>query len=124
MIGIALIGCGGIALANHLPGFALCREDARVASLCDSDPAVLARASQQADVKATFTDYNQALAHPGVDAVVIATPKFSHAPIALAAFAADSHVLCEKPIAMDYAESVNMLRAAEAANVRHMTAFT
>src|SRR5690349_9014451 len=124
MIGIALIGCGGIALANHLPGFGLCREHARVVALCDSDPAVLARAAQQSGVSATFTDYNQVLAHPGVDAVVIATPNFSHAPIALAAFAAGKHVLCEKPIAMDYAESVKMLRAAESANVRHMTAFT
>ena len=34
------------------------------------------------------------------------------------------HVLCEKPLGMDYAESLKMLRAAERANVRHMTAFT
>src|SRR3954468_7242817 len=124
MIGIAMIGCGGIALANHLPGFALCKAHARVVALCDSNPEVLARAAKDSGVTTTFTDYKQALAHPGVDAVVIATPNFSHAPIALAAFAAGKHVLCEKPIAMDYAESVNMLRAAEAANVRHMTAFT
>ena len=123
-IGVALIGCGGIALANHLPGFALCREHARVVALCDSDRAVLGRASTQAGVDATFTDYRQLLDHPGVDAVVIATPNVSHAPIAMAAFEAGKHVLCEKPIAMDHAESLAMLRAAERAGVRHMTAFT
>ncbi len=123
-IGVAMIGCGGIALANHLPGFALCGDKARVVALCDTDPAVLARAATQAGVSTTFADYRQAIEHPGVDAVVIATPNFSHAPIALAAFAAGKHVLCEKPLALSHAESLGMLRAAEAAGVRHMTAFT
>jgi predicted dehydrogenase len=123
-IGIAMIGCGGIALANHLPGFALCKDHAKVVALCDSNPEVLARAAKDSGITTTFTDYKQALAHKGVDAVVIATPNFSHAPIALAAIEAGKHVLCEKPLAMDYAESLKMLRAAERANVRHMTAFT
>jgi predicted dehydrogenase len=123
-IGIAMIGCGGIALANHLPGFALCKDHAQVVALCDSNPDVLARAAKESGISATFTDYKQALAHKGVDAVVIATPNFSHAPIALAAIEAGKHVLCEKPLAMDYAESLTMLQAAERARVRHMTAFT
>src|SRR5688500_5737746 len=111
MIGVALIGCGGIALANHLPGFALCREHARVVALCDSDRGVLERASTQSGIDATFTDYRQVLDQPGVDAVVIATPNFTHAPIALAAIAAGKHLLCEKPIAMDHAEALRMYRA-------------
>jgi predicted dehydrogenase len=123
-IGIAMIGCGGIALANHLPGFALCNDHARVVALCDSNPDVLARAARETGIDTTFTDYRQALAHDGVDAVVIATPNVVHAPIALAAFEAGKQVLCEKPLALDYAESLKMLRAAERANVRHMTAFT
>ncbi len=123
-LGIAIIGCGGIALANHLPGFALCGDRARVVALCDSNPDMLRRGSTRAGVDATFTDYRAALAHGGVDAVVIATPNVSHAPIALAAIEAGKHVLCEKPLAMNHAESLSMLRAAEAAGVRHMTAFT
>lgn len=123
-IGIAMIGCGGIALANHLPGFALCGEKARVVALCDTDAAVLDRAATQTGVGRTFSDYRQAVEHEGVDAVVIATPNASHAPIALAACAVGKHVLCEKPIAMSHGEAVRMLHAAEHANVRHMTAFT
>ena len=61
---------------------------------------------------------------PDVNAVIIATPNFTHAPIALTAIARGKHVLCEKPIAMNYAESLAMARAAEKAGVRHMTAFT
>ena len=55
---------------------------------------------------------------------MIATPNHLHAPIALAAIAAKKHVLCEKPIAMNFAEAMQIARAAEAAGVRHMTAFT
>ena len=123
VIRIGIIGSGGIALANHMPGFRLC-PDARVVALCDSDPATLARASQQTGIAATFSDYRALLDEGGVDAVVIATPNVYHAPIALAAVSKGKHVLCEKPIAMNLAEATQMVRAADAANVRHMTAFT
>src|SRR5947209_4059829 len=119
MIGIAIIGSGGIALANHLPGFALC-PDAKVVALCDTNPKVLAEASQKSGIKATYEDYREALKRDDVNAVVIATPNVFHAPIAHAAFAAGKHVLCEKPIAMNLEEAMGMVRAAEKANVRHM----
>jgi predicted dehydrogenase len=123
VIRIGIIGSGGIALANHMPGFKLCPE-ARVVALCDSDPATLQRASQQTGITATFNDYRQLLDRADVDAVVIATPNVFHAPIAHAAIERKKHVLCEKPIAMNLAEALGMLQAADAAGVRHMTAFT
>jgi predicted dehydrogenase len=122
-IGVAMIGCGGIALQNHLPGFALLPQ-AQVVALCDTNPATLEKAKQQTGITAAFAAYHDVLKHPAVDAVVIATPNFTHAPIALAAFAAGKHVLCEKPIAMNLAEAKQMLAAADAAKVVHMTAFT
>ncbi len=122
-IGVGIIGCGGIALQNHLPGLALCPE-AKLVALCDTNPKVLENAVRQTGVKAAFADYLQLLGRDDVNAVIIATPNLFHAPIALAAIAAGKHVLCEKPIAMNHAESLAMLHAAEKAGVRHMTAFT
>src|SRR5947209_13926779 len=122
-IGVALIGSGGIALANHVPGIALCPE-ARLVALCDSNQATLEKASKATGVTVTTTDYNDILKRDDVHAVIVATPNFVHAPITLAAVAAGKHVLCEKPLAMDLAEAVRMYQAAEAAGVRHMTAFT
>ena len=122
-IGVGIIGCGGIVLQNHLPGIALCPE-AKLVALCDSNAEVLARASSQTGVTHTFVRYEDLLARPEVNAVIIATPNFVHAPIALAAIAAGKHVLCEKPIAMSHAEAMKMLHAADKAGVRHMTAFT
>lgn len=122
-IGVGIIGCGGIVLQNHLPGIALCPE-AKLVALCDSNAGVLAKAASQTGVTQTFARYEDLLARPEVNAVIIATPNFVHAPIALAAVAAGKHVLCEKPIAMNHGEAVKMLHAADKAGVRHMTAFT
>jgi predicted dehydrogenase len=122
-IGVAIIGAGGIVLANHLPGLRLCPQ-ARLVALCDSDPGTLDRAAAATGVTNLFADYQQAISHPEVSAVVIATPNVLHPPIALAAIAAGKHVLCEKPLALDLAGALDMYRAAEAAGVRHMTAFT
>ncbi len=122
-IGIALIGTGGIALANHLPGIALCPE-ARVVALCDAHPGALERAKAATGVSVATTDYREILTRDDVHAVIICTPNDVHAPLSIAAAKAGKHVLCEKPLAMDLAESRAMLAAAEAAKVRHMTAFT
>ena len=122
-IGVALIGSGMIALANHLPGFALC-PDTKVVALCDANPAVLEQAARKTGITATYADYHEVLTRDDVHAVVIATPNYLHAPITLAAVKAGKHVLCEKPVAMEFAEAVTMARAADDAGVRHMTAFT
>lgn len=120
---VALIGCGGITLQNHLPGFALCPET-QITALCDSDPATLERARQQTGVAVVSTRFEEIVARDDVDAVVIATPNVTHAPIAHAAIAAGKHVLCEKPLALTAAEARGMAAAAERAGVRHMTAYT
>ncbi|MHB8522907.1 MAG: Gfo/Idh/MocA family protein [Limisphaerales bacterium] len=122
-IGVAIVGCGGVTLQNHLPGLALCPQ-VRIAALCDTDPAVLQKAAERSGVTTAATRYEEVLKRDDVQAVIIATPNVTHAPIALAAIAAGKHVLCEKPIAMDHAEARRMGEAADRAGVRHMTAFT
>src|SRR6185503_16656076 len=118
-IGIAIVGCGGITLQNHLPGLALCPE-AKVVALCDSDAGTLERARRQTGINVTAAQYEEIVKREDVDAVIIATPNCVHGPIALAAIAAGKHVLCEKPLAMGYAEAKQMADAADRAGVRHM----
>jgi predicted dehydrogenase len=119
----AIIGCGGITLQNHLPGLALC-PGVKVVALCDTDPATLERARQQTGVAVTSTSFEDIVKRDDIHAVIIATPNFTHNPIALAATAHGKHVLCEKPLALNHADAQAMADAAERAGVRHMTAFT
>jgi predicted dehydrogenase len=120
---VAIVGCGGITLQNHLPGLALCA-DVKVTALCDANQATLEKAQAQTGVAVVSTRYEEIVTREDVHAVIIATPNISHAPIALAAIAHGKHVLCEKPLALNHADAVAMATAADRANVRHMTAFT
>lgn len=122
-LGIGIIGCGGITLQNHLPGLALCR-DVRVRGLCDADPSTLVKAKAETGCEFTTANYEELVVRDDIHAVIIATPNFLHLPIAMAAIRAGKHVLCEKPIAMTAADALLMAKAADAAGVRHMTAFT
>jgi predicted dehydrogenase len=122
-LNFAIVGCGGITLQNHLPGLALC-PDVKVVALCDTDAASLERARQQTGVRVVSTQYTEVVQRDDVHAVIVATPNVTHRPIVLAAVAAGKHVLCEKPLAMNYADAKEMAEAADRAGVRHMTAFT
>lgn len=61
---------------------------------------------------------------PGVDAVVIATPPTSHAPLAMQAIRAGKHVLVEKPLATTVRDAQLLIDAAEAAGVVLMCGHT
>jgi predicted dehydrogenase len=122
-IGVALIGTGGVALANHLPGIRLI-PGAEMVALCDTDSAVLERAAKDSGIDRAYANVDGALAQSNIDAVIIATPNHVHKDIALRAIASGRHVMCEKPLALTYADAREMYDAAERAGVRHMTAFT
>ena len=55
-----------------------------------------------------WTDLTQALTDPIVDVVYVGTPVFLHAGQTLAALHAGKHVLCEKPLGMNYTEAVGV----------------
>lgn len=55
-----------------------------------------------------------------VDAIVVATPPATHHAIAMEAFAAGKHVLCEKPLALDVGQAKEMRDAAAAGNLVNM----
>lgn len=59
-----------------------------------------------------WTDWAEAVLDPAIDAVYVATPVALHAPQTMAALAAGKHVLCEKPMAMNYGEACRMAEAA------------
>ncbi|MBT4612902.1 MAG: Gfo/Idh/MocA family oxidoreductase [Gemmatimonadetes bacterium] len=60
----------------------------------------------------TFTDWTDAIAHVEADAALISTPDRFHAPLALNAFDAGLDVICEKPMAENFADARRMHHAA------------
>lgn len=70
-----------------------------------------------------WTNVDDALQDPQVEAVYVATPVSLHAPQSIAAMRAGRHVLCEKPMAMNHAEAVSMVRTARDAGVKFGVAY-
>ena len=91
-----------------------------VLALVGRDPERTRERAHQFGVPAALTSFDDALALSGVDAVTIATPPHTHAPLARAAIAAGKHVICEKPFARDAAEARTVLAAARAAGIVHV----
>jgi predicted dehydrogenase len=103
-----VVGVGDIATRRVLPAI-LSEPRSRLAGIVTRDPAKAAAYGVPA-----WPDLEAALAGCDAGAVYIATPVFLHAPQTIAALRAGRHVLCEKPMALRYAEAVSMQRAAEA----------
>ncbi len=120
---VAAIGVGAVTAYHHVPGLALDRR-ARLVAVCDSDAALVAKRQREWQVELSFTDALGCCESPDIDAVIIATPNFTHREIALAAARAGKHVMCEKPLGLSAAEVHEMAQAARTADVVHMTAFT
>ena len=62
-------------------------------------------------------DIDELLAHPGLEAVHVATPVCMHAEVAIAAARRGLHVICEKPLAMDLAQAREVAAAVDEAGV-------
>jgi predicted dehydrogenase len=73
---------------------------ASLAAVCDTNPGQLEKARAKHPEAGMFATHRELLESKACDAIVIATPHYDHPPIALDAFAAGVHVLCEKPLAV------------------------
>ena len=120
---LAIVGCGAVSDYHHVPGIRL-DPRAELVAACDADPQLLEKRRHDWGIQRLTTDYREICADPTIDGILIATPNFTHKEIAIAAARAGKHVMCEKPLGLNAGEVRQMLDAADAAGVVHMTAFT
>jgi len=109
-LNLALIGYGYVGRVFHAP-LIEATDGLRLHSIVSSQEN-LAAAHPGTRVTA---DRSRVLNDPQIDAVVIATPNDTHAPIALEALAAGKHVLVDKPFTLDLAQAREVTDAARRA---------
>ena len=102
---VGIVGCGGIANGKHLPALKQI-EEVEFAEFCDIIKDRADKANKEyAEGKAYVTEDYRELIKRELDAVFVCTPNCSHCEISVAALNAGKHVMCEKPMAMNYAEA-------------------
>lgn len=106
MLNWLVVGVGDIAVRRVIPAI-LSEPRSRLYGVVTSDPSKAARYETRA-----FSSLQEAHTDPRIDAVYLATPVALHHPQALTALAARKHVLCEKPVALDFRQAAEMAEAA------------
>jgi predicted dehydrogenase len=103
LLRIGVLGAGPVSQAAH---FDACRKacNAELYAICDVAEDLMVRMAAIHEPRVTYLDYDQMLADPQVEAVIIATADQFHVQMASKALAAGKHVLVEKPLGVSVEE--------------------
>jgi predicted dehydrogenase len=103
LLRIGVLGAGPIAQAGHFEAVRKAH-NAELYAICDAADDLLTTMATIHTPRITYRDYDQMLADPQVEAIILATADQFHVPLARKAIAAGKHVLVEKPLGTNMEE--------------------
>jgi len=107
---VGIIGCGGIALQNHIPVWKKLKVDIIA---IDSNISALQKIKKKCDITKTYSSLQEALENEKLDIIDNCTPVQLHATLSLVALKNGIHTLVEKPMATNYKDAQEMVKLAE-----------
>ncbi len=114
-MGIGIVGCGGIVRYAHLPAY---REAGlRVLVVHDVDPDRARAVAEEFGIPAVASSVEEVATTPGVAIVDVAVPPWEQPAIVAQVAALGRHLLCQKPLALEYPTAAGEVAAAERAGV-------
>jgi predicted dehydrogenase len=105
-----MIGAGSIARARHVPGFRAI-PGVELVGVINRSPESSKQAAKEFGFARTYRNWAELLDDDAVDAVVVSTWPYLHAPVTLEALDAGKHVLTQARMAMDSDQAHEMLAA-------------
>ncbi|MDT2746692.1 Gfo/Idh/MocA family protein [Vagococcus fluvialis] len=108
-LNVGVIGVGSIS-NEHIQAY-LKNEQVNLMAFCDTDEKQLKKMGEQYGVKNLYTNKEEFLKNPDIEAVSVCTWNAAHAECTIAALNAKKHVLCEKPMATNKEDAEKMLQA-------------
>lgn len=97
------VGIVGLGAISPLHIRAILKNGQKITAICDVDPEKRQKVNAEFGLNAEeYSDYNALLASGKVDVVHVCTPHYLHAEIICMALGANIHVLCEKPLAINF----------------------
>ena len=122
-IRVGIIGTSWWADAMYLPSLAGTKK-AIICACCGQNKERASNLARIWKIPKIYTDWQKMLNEEPLDALIISTPNFTHYPISIAAIEKGLHVLCEKPLAINYSEAKSMANAAREKDTITMVPFT
>jgi predicted dehydrogenase len=98
-------------------------DNATILGVADIDPHRLKQVAQRFGVEHCYKDFNQLLANPYVDAVVVSVPDEFHASIAKTVLEAEKHLVLDKPLADSLEEGFQLIELHRTSSRLAMVAF-
>jgi len=114
VINTAIVGCGYWGV-NHVRVFSEL-PDSKVILICDANEERLRVVRERYPLIGSTTNWEEVLSNKWVDAVVVATSAAAHYTIAEQCLLAGKHVLVEKPLTTNVADSESLIKTAEKQN--------
>lgn len=121
-IKVGIIGCGNIS-GYHMAGYKALSDICEVVAVCDIDEQKVKDYAERHGAARWYTDYNEMMANEKLDAVSVCTWNAAHKGAAIAALKGGANVICEKPMAMNQFEALEMKKVAEETGKLLMIAF-
>lgn len=119
---LAVLGTGGMANVHAERFNAI--DGCKVVAAADVDLTRATTFAEKHQIPAAFAGAKDLLKKADFDAVSIVTPDAFHAPLALECLKAGKHVLCEKPLALNYPDAKRMVAAAQKSGAINMVNFS
>jgi predicted dehydrogenase len=110
-IRVGIIGAGNNTRVRHIPGLKAIA-GVELVSVCNRSQASSRRVAEQFGIPKVFDRWQDLLADPDINAVVIGTWPYMHRELTCAALDAGKHVMCEARMATNAAEAHVMLKKA------------
>ena len=117
-----VLGVASIATRKVIPGMQR-GQRSEISAIASRDRDKAKRAAGELGIAKAYGSYEELLADPGIDAVYNPLPNHLHVPWSVRAAEAGKHVLCEKPIALNARETMELMDVRDRTRVKIGEAF-
>jgi predicted dehydrogenase len=117
-----ILGVSKFAVTKMIPGLRKCTL-CEIAGIASREFTRAQDAAREFEIPHAYGSYEAMLADPAIEAVYIPLPNHMHVPWSIRAAEAGKHVLCEKPIGMNAAETLELIAARDRTGVTIGEAF-
>ncbi|NWF86638.1 Gfo/Idh/MocA family oxidoreductase [Candidatus Bathyarchaeota archaeon] len=119
-VNLGLIGLGFVGMVHMRNCLKL--KSAKVVAAADLSQKAL-KIARERGVKELFTDYNELLKQPSIDAVLVSLPTYLHMPCAVSAAEEGKHIFLEKPLAGKLEDGKEIISAVKKHGVKLMVGY-